>query len=76
MADKIKPEGQQYSPETWHTWGKSKFLGCDDIKMPNGKTVTVPKSTAGLSVDEFGDYMMQIEQFANSRGVYLDEMPD
>lgn len=75
MAEKLKPEGKEYSPETWHTWAKMRFLGAEERKLPNGKTIVVPHSSAELDKDEFHDYVFQVEAFANERGVFLDEMP-
>jgi hypothetical protein len=35
--------------------------------------MSIPRSTADLSVDEFSDYMTAVEAWANARGVWLDE---
>lgn len=72
MADKLKPSGVAYSPETWHTWAKSRFLGCDEVKLPNGKVFQIPRSSADLSTEDFAEYMVKVEQFAAERDVYLD----
>lgn len=74
MADSIKPAGEVYTPETWHTWAKSRFLGCDEIRLPNGKTLQVPKSSADLSTEEFNALMENVEHFANERGVFMDDV--
>lgn len=74
IAEKLKPQGQQYSAETWHTWAKMKFLGAEEIKLPNGKTFIKANSTAELDKGEFQDYVQQVEAWAAEHGVYLDEM--
>jgi hypothetical protein len=74
IAERIKPGGHLYSAETWHAYFKSRFLGCDDVPMPNGKTLVIPRSTADLETDIFGDYMTRCEEWANSRGVFLEDM--
>jgi hypothetical protein len=74
IADKVKPGGISYSPETWHTYCKSRWIGCDDTLMPNGKTLSIPKSSANLDVTEFNDYMAKVEAWAMERGVWLDEI--
>ena len=74
MADKITPAGASYTPETWHAWAKSRFLGCEEVRLPNGKTLQVPKSSADLSTEEFNTLMAEVEMFAQERGVYMDEM--
>lgn len=75
MAEKLKPEGKEYSPETWHLYFKLKHLGGNDVTMPNGKVIVVPKSSAELDKDEFHEYVFQVESFANERGVFLDDLP-
>lgn len=75
MAEQLKPQGHIYSAESWHLWCKSRFLGCDDTVLPNGKTIVIPRSTAALDTAEFSDYMTQVEVWAGERDVYLDEIP-
>ena len=71
-AAKLKPSGVSYSAESYHMYYKSKFLGCDDVAMPNGKVVVVPRSTASLDVAEFSDFYTQVEADLAERGVYLE----
>lgn len=74
ISDQFKPSGATYSPETWHKYFKIRFLGADDIKLPNGKVITEPKSSASLHVDEMNDYMTKIEVFAAEHGVIINEL--
>jgi NinB protein. len=74
MAEKLKPGGQEFSAEVWHTWAKSKFLGCDDVKLPTGKVLSIPRSSADLDTAEFSEFMTQIEVFANERDVWLEDI--
>ena len=73
MAEVIKPAGATYSAEQWHLYCRSRFLGADDVTLPNGKTLTIPHSTANLDVAEFGDYMTKVEALANERGAFLED---
>lgn len=75
MADRLRPRGQAFSAETWHLWAKTRFLGADDHVLPNGKTLVIPHSTAGLDVAEFSDYMTAVESWANEHDVYLEDIP-
>lgn len=74
IADKLTPKGQAYSAETWHVWFKQRFLGCDEVKMPNGKVIQIPKSTADLDTQEFQEYVMRVEEFGMEHGVYLEDL--
>lgn len=71
LAESLKPNGQQYSADTWHAYCKSRFLGCDDVRLPNGKTLTIPKSSADLAVDEFNEYFGKVDAWAAEHGVFL-----
>ncbi len=72
LAEKII-QGTKYNAEAWHEYFKLKYLGAEDIKLPNGKIVTRTKSTTDLDKPEFNEYMMQVEVWCNDRGVYLEE---
>ena len=76
IADSLKPEGREYTPETWHTYFKSRYLGCDEFELPNKKTMQIPKSTADLDTAEFHDYATQVEAWAGEHDVWLDERPE
>lgn len=67
-------QGQRYSADTFHTYYKSRFLGADDVTLPNGKTLTIPRSSADLATDEFADYFDRVQADAAERGVYLADM--
>lgn len=75
VAEGVKPEGSEYSAEVWHNYFKLKYLGGDDVRLPDGKVIVRPNSSAELDKSAFADYMTQIEAWANERGVFLDEMP-
>jgi len=72
IAEGVRPGGNAYGPEAWHVYAKSRWLGADDVKLPNGKVIVVPHSTANLSVDEFNDYVSAVEAWAAERGVFLE----
>ena len=75
IAEKVKPNGEQYSTECWHNYFKMKLIGADDVKLPNGKVIVMPKSSAELDKGEFHAYAEQVELWMNERGVFLDELP-
>lgn len=74
IAEKLKPDGNTFGAEVWHTWAKSKFLGCDEVRMPNGKTMLILRSTADLDSAEFTEYMTKLEIWANEHDVWLDSL--
>jgi hypothetical protein len=62
-----------YSTDSWHLYFKQRFLGQDEVKLPNGKIVQIPKSTADLPVDDMSTYYTKVEQWAAERGVFLGD---
>jgi len=73
IAEKVLPDGIQYSAKTWHEYFKLKYLGTIEIKLPNGKTVETTASSAGLETADFTDYMTRVEEWASTRNVFLPE---
>lgn len=73
ISDKLKPQGREFSAETWHSYFKLRYLGADETTLPNGKVIQKPKSSADLDRDEFATFMQRAEEFAMSHGVYLDD---
>lgn len=63
--------GKQFESEAWHWYFRKKFIGM--IDSPDGDGV--PMSTTKLSVEEFAEYMTQVEAFAATElGVEFVEM--
>ena len=73
ISEKLPVQTQTYSADQWHLYLRSKFLGCDDMKLPNGKIVTIPKSTADLDVPEFSEYYDKVSHWAAEHNVWLPE---
>ena len=59
-----------YSADTWHIYFRQRFLGCEDIKLPNGKVLAHARSTTDLKVNEMTNYITQVEQWAAEMGVF------
>ena len=68
ISEQLKPDGKHYSPETWHRYFKTKFLGMDVIVV-DGEPTLIEKSTTKEDVPNFGDYMTQIEAWGSEHGV-------
>lgn len=73
-AAKLKTGEESYSAEQFHYYYRSRFLGCDDVRLPNGKVLTIPRSTAQLDVDEFNAYMTAVEADLAERDVFMEEL--
>lgn len=67
--------GERYTGKAFHLYFRQKYLGCDDVKLPNGKVEAVPLSTADLDPAEFSDYYTKVEADCAERGVFLPELP-
>lgn len=77
ISEKVIPKDTNgYSAEVWHTYMKSRYLGCDEVVMPNGKQIQIPRSTANLPKDEFAEYAFKVEAWANEHGAWLDSLEE
>lgn len=74
IADKVQPEGKHYAAESYHLYFKSKYLGCNDVQMPNGKTMAVPRTTTELDTSEFAEYVQRVETWAAKRDVFVEAL--
>ena len=74
IAENVKPEGKAYTAEQFHIYFKQKFLGMNEVALPNGKTIMFPKSTAELDTAEFAEHMAKVEQWAIERNIFMDEL--
>ena len=68
ISDQLTPEGQHYSPETWHEYMKARFIG-KDVVIVDGEPFLVAKTSTKLKTAEFGDYMTQVEAWGVEHGV-------
>ena len=64
-------KGQRFMAESWHEYFKGRFIGKEEIKLPNGEIFNRPMSTTDLDVVQFGEYMTQIEAWAAGHGILL-----
>lgn len=55
---------RQFTKDAWHEYFKREFIGIEEL--PGGGQIGI--STAKLSVEEFGNYMTRIEQWAAEQG--------
>ncbi|WP_181264125.1 recombination protein NinB, partial [Pseudomonas aeruginosa] len=61
-------DNRQFDDQVWHEQFKRWFIGCEDVKLPDGSTELRGISTTKLTVDEFGIYMTKIEAWAAEQG--------
>lgn len=77
VSDQVADEeGKKYSPETWMSFFKSKFLGKRAISV-DGELHLVEKRSSTLKTVEFGEFMTQIEVWSIDHGVnFYDSIRD
>lgn len=74
IAEQLPVKGQGYTANTWHAYLVSRYLGCNDITLPNGKVLTMPVSTSALTKDEFSEYFEKCLAWASEHGVVLPDI--
>ncbi len=56
--------GRQYSAETWKEFIRRRFIGTEEIDLPDGTRIERGISTTALSVHEFSELIEQVHQWA------------
>jgi hypothetical protein len=77
ISEKVKVNNKQqryYPVNVWHEYFKSRFIGCDEMMLPNRHSLILPISTTTLDKAQFGNYMTQVEAWAAERGIYLEDL--
>lgn len=75
IADFVEDENSKlYSPETWHEYFKTRFIG-KDVILVDGEPELIAKSTTKLTIMEFGDYMQEVEVWAVEHNVEFQWTP-
>jgi hypothetical protein len=65
--------GKQFDSETWKEFARRKWIGMEEINLPDGTRVERGISTTTLSVSEFADLMTKLESYAAEElGVILE----
>jgi len=73
ISEKLVKKVGEFSADSWHLYFKQRFLGQDEVRLPNGKIMQIPKSTADCSVDDMSTYYTRVEVWAAERGITLPE---
>ncbi len=63
IADTVSVEGKRYIPDVWHRYFKQRFLPGKILEFPDGRVIETDPSTSDLTVDEFSEYINEVEQF-------------
>lgn len=72
IANQAWVNGRQYDVETWKEYARQKYIGVEEIDMPDGSRIKRGISTTTLNVAEFANFMNQIElDAAENLGVEL-----
>jgi hypothetical protein len=64
IAEQAWVRGRQYDAEIWKEYFRSKFIGTEEIEMPDGKRFERGISTTTLDVAAFSDFMERIQEHA------------
>lgn len=60
IADQAWAGGKQFHKDVWHEFFKRRFIGV--IELPDGTTTSM--SSSDLSIEEFSQFMHQVEAYA------------
>lgn len=64
IADGYQPGGVAYDVEFWKEYVRRRFIGTEEMQLPDGTRVERGLSTTTLSVGEFADLIDRVQHFA------------
>ncbi len=72
LAQNAWVQGRRYDEETWKEMIRRKFIGTEEIDLPDGRRIERGISTTALGVAEFSELIEHVIQWANEElGVFL-----
>lgn len=66
-------DGLMHDQMWWKIICKHWWLGYDEFRMPDGTIIQVLKSTSDLDVEGLTKFMNQVERYAATKSVWLQE---
>jgi hypothetical protein len=66
-------EGKRFAAESYHEYFKAKFIGKEEVLLPNGEVFNRPISTTTLDTSQFDEYRLEIEAWAADHGIQLSD---
>lgn len=64
LSEQAWVDGKQYSQETWKEWIRRKFIGTEEVFLPDGTMIERGLSTTQLTVSEFSELIERVMQYA------------
>jgi hypothetical protein len=64
IAEQATVNGKYFSAETWKELVRRKFIGCEEIDLPDGSRLERGVSTTALSVGEFTQLIDKVQAWA------------
>lgn len=64
IASNAWVDGKQFAAEVWKEFFRLRFIGTEELRMPDGTLKERGISTTTLDVAAFSDFMNQIEEYA------------
>jgi len=72
IAEQAVIDGKQFDVETWKDWIKRRFIGIEEVTMPDGSRLDKSISTTTLNVGEFSELIERVRAWAiNDLGITL-----
>jgi hypothetical protein len=64
ISESVQPDGRKFGVEEWKELVRRKFIGTEDILLPDGTRTERGLSTTTLSVGQFADLIDQVSAWA------------
>ena len=72
-ANVTAKDGLMHDHHWWKVMCKHQWLGYLEFRIPDGNVIQVMKSTSDCDVEELTKFMAQVERYAATKSVWLQE---
>lgn len=76
IEEQLAIKGKHFGAAAWDEYFKERYLGKEEVELPNGKIITRTRGTSSLKKDEMSEYMLKIESWCGQHGVQLPDFDE
>ncbi len=66
IAESAVVDGKRFASDVWHEYFKARFIGTEDINLPDGRQITRPISTTTLTKAQFSELVEKVTAYAST----------
>lgn len=73
VSENVEVNGKRFSPQSWKEWFRQRYIGAEEIELPDGRRIERGISTTTLNVGQMAEAITQFESYLASEHGYMAE---